>query len=63
MPIYEFKCKKCGEVTEMLVGFFEKLSEPCPHCSGKLEKVYSVSGKSSGASDSDSGGSSCYSGG
>jgi putative FmdB family regulatory protein len=41
MPLYEYRCLKCGEVTEVL----QKLSDPplrrCSHCSGKVEKLIS----------------------
>ena len=42
MPIYEFQCKKCNEVSD----FNLKMSAPnpaeCPHCGGKdLQKLMS----------------------
>lgn len=41
MPIYEYRCLKCGHITEKL----RKLSDPplktCERCSGKLEKLFS----------------------
>ncbi len=41
MPIFEFKCKKCGEVFELLVRANEKPA--CPKCKGKrLEKLIST---------------------
>jgi len=44
MPIYEYKCQRCGQVSELLVKTMsggEYLS--CPRCgSGDLEKLLSV---------------------
>ncbi len=41
MPIYEYRCESCAEVTEAI----QKLSDPplkkCPSCSGKLKKLIS----------------------
>jgi putative FmdB family regulatory protein len=42
MPLYEYACEKCGELTEVM----QKVSDPapakCPHCgSKKLSKVMS----------------------
>lgn len=40
MPIFEYKCKKCGEVFELLVR--ESTKPACPKCGGKrLEKLVS----------------------
>ena len=39
MPLYEYKCTKCGKLTEKI----EKVSGPhlkkCPHCGGRVESV------------------------
>ena len=45
MPIYEFKCQSCEEITEK----WQKISDPypsvCPACgTGKLEKMISTTG-------------------
>ena len=41
MPLYEYECKKCGSVFEVL----QKLSDPAltvhDHCGGVLEKLLS----------------------
>lgn len=41
MPIYEYRCTKCEQVTEAL----QKVSDPplrrCPSCGAKLEKLIS----------------------
>jgi putative FmdB family regulatory protein len=41
MPIYEYKCGKCGHITEV----FEKFSDPplqtCEVCGGKVKKIIS----------------------
>ena len=40
MPIYEYKCKKCGETFEVLVRSTEKPA--CPQCGSKsLRKLVS----------------------
>jgi putative FmdB family regulatory protein len=66
MPIYEFKCKKCGNIFETL--FFslqEKRQVSCPDCQSKrTARVMSIfGGKSGGASsalaDATAGSSSC----
>jgi putative FmdB family regulatory protein len=42
MPIYEYRCAGCGQTLEKI----QRLSDPpltrCPHCSGRLEKLFSV---------------------
>ena len=41
MPIYEYVCEDCGEMTEAM----QKISDPplktCPKCKGSLKKVIS----------------------
>ncbi len=43
MPIFEFKCRKCGTVSEFLVGVSqEKVEFSCRKCgSTKLDKLMS----------------------
>ena len=42
MPIYEYKCKKCGKVYEILCSLNEKHFFVCDKCHGKLEKIVSL---------------------
>jgi len=44
MPIYEYRCRDCGSLTERLEGIGATLSELiCTHCGGPhLEKVLSA---------------------
>lgn len=44
MPIYEYACTACGERTEAKQGFDDPPLEQCPHCGGKLRKLYSPVG-------------------
>ncbi|MDQ4095272.1 MAG: FmdB family transcriptional regulator [Actinomycetota bacterium] len=44
MPIYEYACTACGERTEAKQGFDDPPLEECPHCGGKLRKLYSPVG-------------------
>ncbi len=41
MPLYEYKCTKCGSVFELL----QKVSDPplkkCVHCHGSVKKILS----------------------
>ena len=32
MPIYEYQCAACGEVTELVQKFSDPLATECPHC-------------------------------
>jgi putative FmdB family regulatory protein len=41
MPIYEYRCTRCGEVTEVLQRVNEAPKRKCRSCSGKLEKLIS----------------------
>ena len=44
MPIYEYKCQSCGQVSEFLVhGGSESEDHKCPDCGSRsLERVLSV---------------------
>ena len=41
MPIYEYRCKSCGEVFEVIQQFRDRPLRKCRHCSGRLEKLIS----------------------
>ncbi len=41
MPLYEYKCLKCGSVLEVLQKFNEPHLKKCPTCGGLLKKVLS----------------------
>lgn len=43
MPIYEYQCTQCGEITEALQKFSDKPLTACASCSGKLQKLISQS--------------------
>lgn len=45
MPIYEYKCKKCGEIYEVVQKIDDKPLKTCKDekCEGKLEKLISKS--------------------
>ncbi len=54
MPLYEYRCKKCDKISEILQRGSEKVV--CPECGGKsLEKQFSVFASGS-QSDSAGGG-------
>lgn len=44
MPIYEYTCRSCGSVSEVLTGVGSDETEPvCSQCGGKdLKKKFSV---------------------
>lgn len=42
MPIYEYECQKCHEITEELQKFSDPPLKKCPHCGGRLTKVMSL---------------------
>jgi len=44
MPVYEFECRKCGQVFEVVMSMAEAAVQTvaCPMCSSDdIEKVYS----------------------
>jgi putative FmdB family regulatory protein len=41
MPIYEYRCKKCGKQLEVLLRFSDKQPTRCRECGGRLEKLIS----------------------
>jgi len=43
MPLFEYKCKKCGQKIEFLERGFGLSHHICPHCGGKdLQKLLST---------------------
>ncbi|MCX6057870.1 MAG: zinc ribbon domain-containing protein [Chloroflexi bacterium] len=58
MPLYDYQCKECGEVFELMVRFSESnQTHVCPKCESKntqrkLSVVASFTVSSSGASNS-----------
>jgi len=44
MPIYEYKCKKCGkEFENWLTSFSESNKTKCPECNSKVSRLISSS--------------------
>ncbi|HKQ59805.1 MAG TPA: FmdB family zinc ribbon protein [Candidatus Polarisedimenticolaceae bacterium] len=41
MPIYEYRCRSCGVVTEVIQKIGDKPLRRCEKCSGSLEKLIS----------------------
>jgi putative FmdB family regulatory protein len=42
VPIYEYECSKCCQITEALQKFSEPPLKDCPHCSGRLKRLMSI---------------------
>jgi putative FmdB family regulatory protein len=44
MPIYEYKCKECGKVTEVFVrSLHQEIDLSCSQCNSKnLQKIFST---------------------
>jgi len=42
MPLYEYKCKKCGHVFERIQKFSDPHVKKCPDCGGSVEQVVSA---------------------
>ena len=40
MPLYDYKCAQCGQVSEVRHGFTESWDAPCPACGGGLVRVF-----------------------
>jgi putative FmdB family regulatory protein len=43
MPIYEYKCKKCGKEFELFQGITDPVAKSCKFCKGPARKVMSLS--------------------
>lgn len=41
MPIYEYKCQKCGNLLEIIQKFNDKPLTKCGKCGGELKKMIS----------------------
>ena len=42
MPLYEYKCLKCGRLTEKIESVAGPHLKKCPHCGGKVESLVSA---------------------
>jgi putative FmdB family regulatory protein len=43
MPIYEYKCKKCGKEFEIFQGITDPAATACRFCKGPVRKMVSLS--------------------
>jgi len=43
MPIYEYKCQKCGKQFEAFQGITDPELKSCKFCKGKVHKLMSLS--------------------
>lgn len=43
MPIYEYKCEKCGRIDEYLMRFSDPDPQACTKCAGQVHKLISMS--------------------
>jgi len=41
MPIYEYRCKSCGDVVEVIARTGDRPLRKCRKCSGRMEKLVS----------------------
>jgi putative FmdB family regulatory protein len=41
MPIYEYRCRHCGDVREVMQKVTDRPLRKCGKCSGRLEKLVS----------------------
>jgi putative FmdB family regulatory protein len=42
VPLYEYKCLKCGRTTEKIENVSGPHLKKCPHCGGKVESLISA---------------------
>ena len=41
VPLYEYRCKKCGHKFEKIQKFSDPLVKKCPECGGSVEQLIS----------------------
>ncbi len=39
MPLYEYKCKKCGHQFEKIQKYSDRMVKKCPDCGGRVEQM------------------------
>ena len=39
MPLYEYKCKKCGHQFEKIQKYPDRMVKKCPDCGGRVEQT------------------------
>lgn len=44
MPTYEYRCTDCDQRLEVVQAFSDDPLTECPHCRGRLKKVFSTPG-------------------
>jgi putative FmdB family regulatory protein len=44
VPLYDYQCRKCNEVTEVRHGFKESFEGACPQCGGEMARVFNPAG-------------------
>ncbi|MGC1372682.1 MAG: zinc ribbon domain-containing protein [Candidatus Sulfotelmatobacter sp.] len=42
MPLYEYKCEKCGHQFEKIQKFSDRMVKKCPECGGRVEQMISA---------------------
>ncbi|MDT8334299.1 MAG: zinc ribbon domain-containing protein, partial [Desulfurivibrionaceae bacterium] len=43
MPVYEYECQSCEEVTEIWQHLADEPVASCPSCKGQVKKIISMS--------------------
>jgi putative FmdB family regulatory protein len=44
VPLYDYQCRQCSEVTEVRHGFKETFEGTCPKCGGEMARVFNPAG-------------------
>jgi putative FmdB family regulatory protein len=44
VPLYDYQCRSCNEVTEVRHGFKETFEGSCPKCGGEMARVFNPAG-------------------
>ena len=44
MPIYEYRCEKCGYTFEVFTSFSHNGVRKCPHCGARARRIISAPG-------------------
>jgi len=44
MPLYDYKCTKCGHIFEVMQKISEEPLKFCPQCKGQIRRLISAAG-------------------